>query len=126
MTEAQTNRLVQKIRKQREKICEMRVNEVPEEEIHKALIVLKELMDASNEKLGLEKIEHIRLDTAAAGGKWLFSATTPERDEEGEFQIVTAEKKIENSIREANKLLRKASSNRIDLITKNSLNGEYL
>lgn len=126
MTEAQTNRLVQTIRKQREKICEMRVNEVPEEEIHVALLELKKIMDASNQKLGLGKIEHIRLETAAAGGQWLFSATEPQRDEKGEFQIVKAEQKVENSIREANKLLRKASSGRIDMITKNSLNGEYL
>ena len=126
MSEAKTNRLVQKIRKQREKICEMRIGEAEDEQIHAELMALKKLMDNSRTKLGLGSVEHISMAQAESGGVWLFSATKPERDENGEFQIVDAPEKIEKNSQEISKLMRKANNKRTDTITSNALKGVYL
>ena len=126
MSEAKTNRLVQKIRKQREKICEMRINEASDEEIHAELMTLKKLMDDSRTKVGLGAVNHVSMAQAESGGMWLFSATKPERDENGEFQIVNAPEKIEKNSQEISKLMRKENNNRTDTITRNALKGVYL
>ena len=131
-TEAKVNKLVQKIRKKRELITEMRIAEKDEVEIDKELMELKQLMDESRAAMGIEDIEHHTMDALVQGSLvygslGYFPAWMSERaDGNGDFVVMPDENKAEKNVQEIKKLQRKMKSGRVDLITKNALGGTYL
>ncbi len=133
MNEAKTNRLVQKIRKQREKICDMRREGEDSELIHEELMFLKELTDKSREKSGLEPVDHqfmstlLTLEEASENMEGAFPAFKAERKEgDGDFEVVPDEQRARKNVDEMLKLKRKAESSRTDKITQHALRGDYL
>ncbi|MBT93259.1 MAG: hypothetical protein CMA60_00330 [Euryarchaeota archaeon] len=140
MNEAKINRLVQKIRKQREKICDMRREGEDSELIHEELMFLKELTDKSREKSGLEPVDHqfmstlLTLEEASENMEWkaylgstAFPAFKAERKEgDGDFEVVPDEQRARKNMDEMLKLKRKAESSRTDKITQHALRGDYL
>lgn len=128
---------VNKIRKQREKLADMRINGLHNEHFdgpispyHEQLLVLKQLMDEARASLGLPTDIHQaeRLEELYAGriNDAKFDSLKAEANASGEYEVVIDTRRKEKTVEEIGRMVNRKTSARSDWQTIQILLGRYL